>query len=215
MNQSENIPNADEALRAISGLAESYSSRAKASVSNGARTTSFDSAASEYNVSKEALHGDTPPSQALSHEQPVHILMCYMQASGKTIAEIAQATGYSVGGVRVITKQPWFRKRFLRITSEAGKNQVESFLASETMNSLEVLVQIRDDETEKGPTRVTAANSILDRALGKAVQHVESTSNLTVNKATDAGQSLDAQIAALTEQLRHVGSAPRSLPGSS
>jgi hypothetical protein len=203
MNQTPEIPDAEAALKAIT--AESYAERAKAVHSNGTRTESFDNAAEQYDRNPEALHGDKVPNVVIGHEKPHHVLMCYMLAGGKTIQEIAKVTGFSEVGVRQITRQPWFRKRFLRITAEAGKNQIESFLAVETLNSLETLVQIRDKEEEKGSTRVAAANSILDRALGKPITKIESDTTLNINKATDKGEDIDRQIAAVEAELKANG----------
>lgn len=202
-------PSPEEALRAMTS---EYSDRARASTTNGAKSDDFESAAKDYAANIENLHADRAPAMAINREQPVHVLMCYMQASGKSLKEIAEATNYSEGAVRMITKQPWFRKRFLRITADAGRNSVESFLAGETMTSLEVLVEIRDDSGQKGPTRVAAANSILDRALGKAVQKVE-TENHSYQHKAESGSEIDRQIAAAESELKALGhSAPATGP---
>lgn len=210
MSQTPEIPSADGAMREIAALTDDYSRRARDIHSNGSRTEDFVDAAKEYSVNEDKLHGDRLPAAAISREQPVHVLMCYMLASGKTTKEIAAATGYSDGGVKLICKQPWFRKRYLRVTAEAGKNEVEAFLSMETVNSLETLVQIRDNDAEKGATRVTAANSILNRALGMPTQHIKSETNLNVNKATEQGDELDRQIAAADAELKAHG-----VPGNS
>jgi hypothetical protein len=205
------VPDVSEALKAASGMDE-YALRAKKSVSNGSRTESFEEGAKTYAEDPTALHGDQPPSTALSHEKPIHVLMCYMMASGKSIKEIAEATQYSEGSVRGIAKQPWFRKRFLRVTSEAGKSEVESFLAGETMNSLEVLVQIRDENIQSRPhVSATAANSILDRALGKATQKVETENHNYDHGAAKSGSEIDRQIAQAEAELKALGQSPNSL----
>lgn len=208
MNSTPEIPDAEGALREIASLTDDYSKRARDVHSNGSKTADFESAAKEYAGNEDKLHGDRLPAQSINREQPVHVLMCYMLASGKTTKEIAAATGYSDGAVKLIAKQPWFRKRYLRITAEAGKNEVESFLAMETVSSLETLVQIRDDNSEKGATRVTAANSILNRALGMPTQHIKSETSHSVNKATEQGSELDRQIAATDAELK-----ARGVPG--
>lgn len=189
------------------GLAgQEYVRRAQEVVSGGAKTTSFDSAAREYSGLETMLHGDKPPSQVINVEQPIHVLMCYMISSGKTPAEVAVATNYSIISVRNIMRQPWFRKRFLGIAGEAGRDSVKAFLDGEVMPSLEILVEIRDDNKELRPhVSAAAANSILDRALGKPVAKME-----TQNHNYDHGKTVeevDQQLQAVQEELKSRGHA--------
>jgi hypothetical protein len=205
------VPPIEDALRASAAM-DDYAARARNVASGGSKTESFEEAAKNYSASEDKLHGDRGPNQTLNREQPVHVLMCYMLASGKTPKEVAEATGYAEASVKLIAKQPWFRKRFLRITSEAGKNQVESFLAGETLSSLETLVLIRDSDKAPGATRIAAANSILDRALGKPTQKVETENHNYTHKAA-SGSEIDRQIAAAESELKSLGHTTE-LPGS-
>lgn len=187
---------------------ESYLARAAsvgASV-QGSKDGDFQEAVKGYAAEASMLHGDRAPSQGINRERPEHVLMCYMQASGKTIVEIAEATGYSVGSVRLVQRQPWFRKRFLAITAAQGGDAVSAFLKGETMASLEVLVKVRDDNVAERPhVSAAAANSILDRALGKPTQHIESDVTHSVGKAAAEASEVDRQIAALHQELQSRG----------
>jgi hypothetical protein len=192
----------DSAL--VAAAAGTYTERSRGVVSGGAKTASFEDAVAKYAGSGDMLHGDLPPAQVINKEQPIHVLMCYMLASGKTVPEIAAATNYAVASVRNIERQPWFRKRYLSIVREKGGDTVKAFLDTQVMPSLEVLVEIRDANQELRPhVSAAAANSILDRALGKAVQQVQTENhNFEHGKTVD---EVDAQLNAVTQELKSRG----------
>jgi len=160
------------------------------------------------------LFGDKVPTTLYKTEKPEHVLMCYMMAGGKTQKEIAAATGYTPAAVSQITRQPWFRKRFLALAAEAGQDQVEAFVKGETINSLETLILVRDNATSKGSERIAAANSILDRALGKPAVYIKSDSNLNIANAANTKDEIDRQLAAVQEQLRARGINPTGPNGA-
>lgn len=189
---------ADNALRA----AMDYADRAKMRASGGAKTELFEDAAERYQA-VGMLHGDTPPGQVINKEQPIHVLMCYMQASGHSAEEIAERTGYAVNSVKAVQRQPWYRTRFLSIISKEGGDNVRKFLDGQVMPSLSTLVEIRDSDAHKGPTRVAAANAILDRALGKAVQRTENENHNYDHTKNE--EELDREIASLNEELKTRG----------
>lgn len=197
------IPPAEDALRAASAV-DDYVRQAELRGGSGCRTETFVEGAVEYSKRDDTMHGDQPPNQPVNKERPVHVLMCYMAAAGKTTAEIADKTGYTKEYVRQIQRQPWFRKRFLQLAAEAGKDEVKAFLGVETLASLEVLVEVRDNNNEKGATRVAAANAILDRALGKPTQKVESESHNYSHTASEASE-LDRQLAQAEAELKACG----------
>lgn len=172
-------------------------------------------AAREYASQHDVLHGDIPATPRRNGESPIHIMMCYMVASGKSKQDIAKCTGYTPCQIGQIMRQPWFRQRFLEIAKEAGMDQVEAFVKGETLNSLETLVAIRDDVNKNGATRVSAANSILDRALGKPTVHVESETKLSVSDAASSKEDLDRQIAAIHAELQTRGQSIASIPTAS
>lgn len=161
--------------------------------------------AREYLAQPGALAELAPAEYSLKGEQPIYILMCYLMASGKTTEEIAAQTGYTPAGVRLIQKQPSFRKRFLEITKEGGQEAVEAFVKGQSMASLEVLVEVRDDKGTLASTRVQAANAILDRALGKPAVYVKTESSLNLNSAASTKEDLERQLAAVREEAKTRG----------
>lgn len=158
-----------------------------------------------YAGDPDKLANDLPPNQHIAHEQPVHILMCYMLAGGKSRKEIAEATGYDYGAVCQIVRQPWFRKRFLNLVKEAGADEVQAFIKAETLNSLDTLVQVRDNAATPPAVRVASAKELLDRALGKSVQHVKSETEINITRAAAEGSELEQQLANVEAELESRG----------
>lgn len=163
-----------------------------------------------YAQDRHHLHGDSVNSSHVELEikqQPIHHLMAYMLASGKTHKEIAECTGYTAHRVYMVAKLPWFRKLFLDIVREHGADAVESFVKGETIKSLETLVEIRDSGSAAS-VRLAAANSILDRALGKPTVMVKSDTALTLSNAATSKEEIERQLQATAEQLKARGLGP-------
>lgn len=169
----------------------------------GATKDSNRLAAEEYFSSGDALHGDRVPSMRIDKETPSHRLMIWMHAQGASNKDIGAQLGYTPFYVGQVLRQPWARLRLTDILREAGIDKVKHFLANEVAPSLEVLRDIRDNGTNRASDRASAANSILDRALGKPVAKVESDS--TVRNLPADVVRLEADIAAARKQLEDMG----------
>lgn len=159
--------------------------------------------AEEYFGSTARLHGDRVSEVTIQNEKTVHRLMIYLHAQGASVKDIAHQTGYTPTTVSTVLRQPWARIRLTQILAECGIDQVKHFLTHEVAPSLEVLRELRDDTNQKGPTRAIAANSILDRALGKPVAHIESDST-TRHIPADLVR-IEADIAATRKALEERG----------
>lgn len=160
-------------------------------------------AARSYFESDDALHGDKLPNQTILSEKPIHRLMIYLHAMGGKPAEIAKQTGYSVQSVYQILRQPWARAQLTTILKEAGIDEVTHFLKTEVAPSLTVLRDIRDDTAARQSDRAAAANSILDRAIGKPTVHIESKNT---NSTVPADLSrIESEITAARKQLAELG----------
>mgnify|MGYP001566574483 CR=1 FL=1 len=161
-------------------------------------------AAEAYFDDPDRLHGDTAPDLTIMHERPVHRMMIYMHAQGKSPKDIAQLTGYKEPTIYRLFRQPWARQRLVQIIKESGGDEVKHFLASEVAPSLHILREIRDgDIPGKTSDRLQAADKILDRALGKPTVHVES-DNITRNVPDDL-QRLEAELAQTRQQIADRG----------
>lgn len=159
--------------------------------------------AAEYFNDPDRLHGDKMPSQILVKEQPIHRMMIWMHAQGASRKDIARNTGYSEAQVRMVISQPWARARLVQILKETGLDPVKHFLTHEVAPSLEVFREVRDDKEAPPTARITAADKILDRALGKPLAKIES-DNTNRNVPADL-QRLEQEIAETRKALNERG----------
>lgn len=166
---------------------------------------SGDPIVAEYLGGGKALAGDTAPNLAILKERPEHRIILYLKTQGKDNREIAAQTGYGYQWVCQIVRQPWFRKAFVEMVEEAGKDATEEFLRGETLNSLHVLVEIRDNPDAKEASRVAAANAVLDRALGKPTQHIKTERLATSDNAQDEMSGVERELAAVKERQKAMG----------
>ena len=145
--------------------------------------------------------GQTLPQQVVFDGNPKHQLIAYLLAAGRTRREISETVGLSETAIGNVVKQPWFRKKLKEVCDTAGKDLVTSFLEGEGLPALEVLRSIAHNPNERGATRVTAANSILDRWLGKPVAHIESKTNLNIHTAADAANQVQSELDRINAEL--------------
>jgi len=110
-----------------------------------------------------------------STDSPKCQLIAYLAASGLNRREIAERVGMHYSQVNIILSQPEVKKQIRQIITENCGDEVEAFLKSEVVPSIEVLSEIAQDRNAPKSARVSAANSILDRACGKAVAKLEIT----------------------------------------
>lgn len=145
------------------------------------------------------------PASIQLEEKPIHTAVAYMMCAGATRKEIAERTGLSLANISQLAVQPWFKIRLREITDTAGKDLVKAFLEGEVLPSLEVLRTIRDDCAQRGATRITAANSILDRFLGKPITHVEAKTQLNIHTAADARDQVESELEKVRRELAERG----------
>jgi lambda repressor-like predicted transcriptional regulator len=133
-----------------------------------------------YRNSPDALFNDTvidghDSNQVKRSEAPHHRLMVLLKSQGYSNNEIAEMTGYGVTTVSNVLRQPWARRRIVELITKHGLVGVQQLLEGELANNVMTLIEVRDDPNSRDSTRVNAANSLLDRFLGKPVARVETT----------------------------------------
>ncbi len=113
------------------------------------------------------LHNPCDPRHILKREKLEHRVIVYLKSQGMTYGEIANRTGFCKATVANVCKQPWARSIILAEITKAGRDEVETVLQGEALESVLKLIDIRD--SEKAPIEVQrkAANDILDRVYGK------------------------------------------------
>lgn len=112
---------------------------------------------------------------------------------------------YSLDYIRQLRRLPWFQELILEIIDNKGGDAVANRLQLEVASSIETLVQIRDNEDASASARLNAANSLLDRYLGKPIQAVKVEAPVTVDSYEGERQRLEQELLRLEEQSKHLG----------
>ena len=166
-----------------------------------------------YTNRVDALFADQPAYQAILKESPRHRLILWMTAQGHSPQQVADALGITKQTVYNVRKQPWFRTMFVRLTSELGKDSVHQLLKGEVLPSIQTLIEIRDNGT-KDADRRAAADSLLDRFLGKPTVKVDSDAKAPSDVPAEVAQ-LQAEAARLTAELSAAGVSTNFTPSTS
>jgi len=141
----------------------------------------------------QPLHNLSLPEHRIQQEKSDHRFLVYLFAQGKGVKDVFLQLGgkwddvngrplptkqhggkYSYAHITQIRRQPWFQSQVLEIMKSEGMCIVEATFKNEFENSVQVVIDVRDNADEKGSTRIAAANSLLDRFLGKPTQHIKS-----------------------------------------
>lgn len=123
------------------------------------------------------FHGVKPPAFPIEEEKPWHRAAALMFAAGAvTIKEVAHAFDVSEPTIRNLMRQEWFQEMVTRLMAEHGGKDIMALFQAEQYNSLVTLVEIRDNLNASNQVRRACAVDILDRAMGKPVQRVETSS---------------------------------------
>lgn len=141
----------------------------------------------------DALFGGKYANHLIKRERPEHRLMLWLKLNGHSNKEVANTTGYAYHTVCQIVKQPWFVENFCRLSSEMGKDSVQTFLEGEVMGALERTVDLAKS-ADSDAVKMSANREILDRFLGKSVVKAEVKQAGTIDHVVhDAAALLEEQ----------------------
>jgi hypothetical protein len=157
----------------------------------------------EYASNPDSLHNDRAPSTAIQKETPEHRHIVTLKAMGMTNGEIAEATGRTNANISTILRQPWARQRLVKLISDAGKDPLKVILESAAVDSIQKLIELRDDPSTPKPVVKASCDSLLDRFLGKPTQHIESKSEVT-NVPADL-KRIEEELAAVAAEEQRLG----------
>jgi hypothetical protein len=127
----------------------------------------------------EALHGAGDAIRVIQQEKPIHRTMVNMACAGYQNNEIAQALGRCQQTVATVLKQPWAQEYVINQAKKTVQDEIKAILEAEALPSIRKLVAIRDSVDFNSGVPVlaadknvakAAADSLLDRFLGKPVQ---------------------------------------------
>jgi len=120
----------------------------------------------------DALFGQSVAYQAYKKEKPEHRLMLWLRLQGHNVKETAALTGYTPQTVSNVCKQPWFLSAFARLSSEAGKDAVQTLLEGEILPAINRTIDLANN-AESEAIQLAANKELIDRFLGKATVKVE------------------------------------------
>jgi hypothetical protein len=126
----------------------------------------------EQGADSEKLFNSLDPNLAILHEKPHHRLILYMAARDFSNHEIAEASGFTAPWISQVLRQPWARKVLTEELNRAGRDELSGILEGAAKDSLFTLIELRDS-AENESVRRSAADSLLDRFLGKPKQSIE------------------------------------------
>lgn len=135
-----------------------------------------------------------------TREKPWHRILVSLLARGMTQGACATLLGKSGAHVTLVTKRPWFQAQLTEALRAAGKSII-TIAESESFNSLQTLIDLRDNEKVPASARITCAKEIIERAHGKAIQRIE-TANVTPMNAIEEEKLLEEQLRALRTPSR-------------
>jgi predicted transcriptional regulator len=141
------------------------------------------------------------PNLAIKTESPKHRLICYLKSQGLSNHEIALKVGVTPQWVSQIVRQPWARKVIAEEMRAAGRDALTTIIEAAAEDSVYKLIEVRDDEKAPKNVQLAAANSLLDRYLGKPTQKIESE---VTKKSVDVDE-LQAELATATAELKRLG----------
>lgn len=123
--------------------------------------------------SEVGVEGYVPDEQIIMRELAWHHTAVRLKATGASNTEVARVLGKSVVEVGRVVNQIWFQNRLREyIEGDEFIKGLEMRLRGRAGRAVEVLSEAMDN-TGVSSLQVKAADSVLDRALGKATQKME------------------------------------------
>jgi hypothetical protein len=144
--------------------------------------------------------GSLEPFCEIQREAPWHKAAAVMYAMGANGRQLAQAFDKSEVWISNLIRQAWFLERVWAIMSEEGGIPAIEPFRAEQLSSLATLVEIRDNPKAPASARVWCAKDILDRALGKPLQRVETAGAVTSEDPVAEVERLEAEVKRLRSQ---------------
>lgn len=124
---------------------------------------------------ENALHNDVDAKQIKKRETLADRRMADLSLQGFTIGEIATLLEVTRQTVSNTLRQPWARDYMISTSRQDIVKEVQDLLKKEVLPSLQTLIEVRDDPANNPATRAGAANSLIERLLGKAAQPIITT----------------------------------------
>lgn len=152
---------------------------------------------------------------AMVFAQGATVKDCFIQLGGEfdDFGKPIPNTGlYTLQYLSTLRRAEWFQKIILEIIDQKSGDIIANRLKLEVLPSIETLIEVRDNAEEKGATRAAAANSLLDRYLGKPIQ---ATKDVTPKETKDyeaERDKIEAEMERLRNELKNLNAATDHQP---
>ena len=127
----------------------------------------------QHIILDDKFMGVKEPMWDLPKEQPWHRKAAWALAQGHSLKEVAHLLDRSEPAVQNLMRQRWFQAEVNTIMAECGGRDVMALIRAEAFDSVNTLRDLRDSPKVPAAVRATCAKDILDRAMGKPLQRVE------------------------------------------
>ena len=159
-------------------------------------TESASSLSPEAQISDNRFHGMRQPRFVLNEEKPWHRIAMYLFATGATsIKEVAKCCEVSEPTVRNLLRQDWFQERVTKKLADNGGRDIMSLLKAEQLNTLVVMVELRDKHDTPAAVKASVCKDIFDRTLGKPVQRIQTEESPNSDDPVAEAQRLEQELA--------------------
>lgn len=193
--------------------------KTKAEYDPNVHEAEFEKVASEGGL----LHGSDRPPVIIAKERPEHRFLVFLYSQGMSTKDIyiqlggewdsvrnapISGTGqYSYQHLHTIRRQAWFQKQLIAYMEECGKDVIRAKLETELMPSLDKVISIRDDEDAPKALQLKAAESLIDRFLGKPVQSIVVPPSSSVNRYEDEADALQKEAEKIEQEIKSLNPA--------
>lgn len=132
----------------------------------------------QYEPGSERLNGDYHNMDRLSgiydsvykEEKPWHRTVANMRLTGMSIREIAVRCGFTSVTISRVLRLPWVLDYMKQSSRNSGVDEVHELLKLQAVDSINTLIEVRDDPEALNRDRITAAINFIDRVYGKPNQ---------------------------------------------
>lgn len=182
-----------------------------------------ESAFADAEAAGKLLHNVTRPPVVIQQERPEHRFLVFLYAQGMSTKDIfvqlggvwddtknlpVSGTGqYSYQHLHTIRRQAWFQTKLVEYMEQCGKDVIRAKFEAELMPSIEKVIEIRDDPNAPRALNLKAAESLIDRFLGKPVQHVAPVPVSSVDRYEKEVADLVKETEAIEIELKHLNPA--------
>lgn len=161
-----------------------------------------------HNMEPEAQTGlpklhrfEDTATAGLKNEQPWHRMAAFMLLAGRTNSEIGMAAGVTAQQVSFVRAQRWFQELMATLANVSG-DEILGLLKAEAAASLEKLVVLRDN-AESERIQLSAAQTLLEHAVGKPTQKIVSHTSHSVHATPeDEMRSIEEDLRVLRDRVK-------------